>query len=126
MRVTELLRFGLVGVANTLISAVLILALTWAGAGPFAANATGYVAGTLFSFFANARWTFGSKPTGTRFWKFIAVILASYGVNVVVLALSLRAGVGEVASQVPAMVCFTLVNFAGQRWWTFRSEGEAQ
>jgi putative flippase GtrA len=120
----DALRFGAVGVANTLIGATLIITLTWAGANPFIANCIGYVVGTLFSFYANARWTFASRPTSARMWKFTAVIAAAYCVNVAVLALALQAGWGELASQLPAMVCFTLFNFAGQRYWTFRDRGE--
>jgi putative flippase GtrA len=122
----EMIRFGIVGVGNTLICAALVLGLAWAGTNPFAANCIGYVAGTLFSFYANARWTFRSPLGASRFWKFIAVILASYAANVAVLALALHAGWGEIASQVPAMVCFTLCNFAGQRLWTFRRAGDGQ
>jgi putative flippase GtrA len=122
----ELLRFGAVGVANTLISALLIVGLTWSGVDPFAANCVGYVAGTLFSFHANARWTFGSRATGGRLVKFALVILAAYAVNVAVLALALRAGWDKLASQVPAMICFTVFNYIGQRCWTFRSQGDGE
>jgi len=42
-RARELLRFGTVGIANTLISASLIVGLTWSGVDPFIANCVGYV-----------------------------------------------------------------------------------
>ena len=112
-------RFGLVGIANTAVGAGTTFALLWAGLGPYAANASGYVAGTLFSFVANSRWTFGASPDRARFGRFVLVIAAAYLLNLLVLALCLRLGLGEALSQVPAMVCFTVANFLGHRYFTF-------
>lgn len=121
--VAQALRFGTVGVANTLIGSGTILVLTWWGMNPYAANVTGYGVGTVFSFYANSRWTFGASMAGARLVKFLGVLAVSYGINVVVLSAALRMGWSEVASQLPAMVCFTVINFLGQRYFTFREVG---
>ncbi len=119
-------RFGLVGVANTLIGGGIILALTWWGINPFLANVCGYVVGTLFSFAVNSRWTFASPDAGgAKLVRFILVILAAWGVNALVLAAFIHLGWGNMASQVPAMICFTVANFLGQRYFTFRPEGRS-
>jgi len=118
-------RFGVVGLANTAIGSGLILLLTWQGMNPFAANVCGYAVGTAFSFVANSSWTFGHAPTGGRLVRFFGVVAAAYGLNVVVLALFLRLGWGDLASQLPAMASFTVGNFLGQRYFTFRREGRA-
>lgn len=112
-------RFGLVGVANTVIGSGLVLLLTWAGWNPFVANVTGYVVGTLFSYFANARWTFNARPTGPALVRFMGVVAVSYVVNLGVLAAALHAGWGDMLAQLPAMASFTLCNFLGQRYFTF-------
>lgn len=118
-------RFGVVGLANTAIGSGLILVLAWQGIDPFAANLVGYVVGTAFSFVANSTWTFGHAPTGRRLVRFFAVVAGAYLFNLAVLALFLRLGWSGVASQLPAMVCFTMANFLGQRYFTFRQEGRA-
>lgn len=121
--VAQAMRFGTVGVANTLIGSGTILLLTWSGMNPYAANVTGYVVGTIFSFYANSRWTFGASIGGVRLVKFLGVLAVAYGANVAVLSAALRAGWSELASQLPAMVCFTVINFLGQRYFTFREVG---
>lgn len=124
--VMQFARFGTVGVANTLVASGLIVLLTWWGLSPYAANIVGYIVGTAFSFVANSRWTFGASLQGKRLIRFLLVISGSYLVNVAVLEMGLRAGWGDLVSQFPAMVCFTLVNFFGQRHYTFRQEEPAQ
>jgi len=120
--VAQFMRFGTVGVANTLIGSATILVLTWRGMNPFAANVIGYVLGTLFSFYANSRWTFGARIGGVRLVKFLTVLAIAYGINVAVLSAALRMGYSDLASQLPAMICFTLINFLGQRYFTFKEE----
>ncbi|AMO24608.1 hypothetical protein UC35_19440 [Ramlibacter tataouinensis] len=115
-------RFGLVGVANTLVGSGLILLLAWQGVDPYLANILGYVTGTLLSFALNARWTFGSRMSADHLARFLLVIVAAYVINLLVLALTLGLGWGALASQLPAMVCFTVANFLGQRYFTFREQ----
>ncbi len=57
--------------------------------------------------------------------RFFGVVAAAYGLNLAVLTLLLRLGWSDLASQLPAMVCFTVGNFLGQRYFTFRREGRA-
>jgi putative flippase GtrA len=116
-------RFSAVGVANTAIGGSAIVTLQWIGLGPYIANLLGYCAGMLFSFAINGRWTFGSPLGSTRLSRFVVVIAASYTLNLLVLTFAIRLmGWSEMVSQVPAMACYTLTNFIGQRYFVFRPE----
>lgn len=119
-------RFGVVGMANTAVGGGVIVTLQWIGLGPYIANLLGYCAGMLFSFAINGRWTFSSSLDGARLSRFVVVIAASYVLNLLILTFAIRfMGWSEIESQVAAMVCFTLANFIGQRYFVFRSETAA-
>ncbi|MHB7859258.1 GtrA family protein [Klebsiella pneumoniae] len=47
------MKYGLVGIVNTLITAVVIFLLMHLGLGIYLSNAMGYVVGIVFSFIAN-------------------------------------------------------------------------
>ncbi|HBW3725402.1 TPA: GtrA family protein, partial [Klebsiella pneumoniae] len=49
----QLMKYGLVGIVNTLITAVVIFLLRHLGLGIYLSNAMGYVVGIVFSFIAN-------------------------------------------------------------------------
>lgn len=114
-------RFSVVGIANTLVGAGGIFLMLAFGAGPYVSNIIGYAVGTLFSFVANSLWTFQSPMSGLNLRRFLFVLAAAYMLNLVVLDLMLRLGLGNGWSQVPAMICSTLANFVGQRYFTFRT-----
>lgn len=54
----EAVRYIIVGLANTAITAIAIFGLMQAGVGVYPSNATGYVVGIIFSFVMNAKFTF--------------------------------------------------------------------
>lgn len=62
--VFTLIRYGLVGAANTAVTAFVMGALALAGTTYPVYTACGYAAGIVFSYFANARYTF-RRPAGT-------------------------------------------------------------
>ena len=119
-------RFGTVGIANTAVGGGTMLLLQWLGIGPYLANLLGYVVGMVFSFVANGRWTFGSTLGGAQLGRFVAVVAVSYALNLLTLTLAMRLlGLGEMMSQLPAMVCYTAANFLGQRYFAFRQDAHA-
>ncbi|MBC7506480.1 MAG: GtrA family protein [Sandarakinorhabdus sp.] len=65
--VRQAVRFGIVGVGNTLLTYVLTLGLTSGASLAVApASALGYAAGVAQSFVLNRFWTFGVAPGGSR------------------------------------------------------------
>ena len=121
--VRQAARFGAVGVANTSVGGGTMLVLQWMGLNAYLANLLGYIVGMLFSFVVNGRWTFGSALGGERLGRFVAVVAVSYFMNLLTLTLAMRLlEMGEMMSQLPAMACYTIVNFLGQRYFVFRQD----
>lgn len=77
----QLLKYALVGVANTLMHWLMFLAcLAWLDTTQSRANLAGFLAAATFSFYANARFTFSKRPTGLRYCAFMVFMGAlSYG-----------------------------------------------
>ena len=121
-------KFLLVGVANTLLSMVLMFLLE--GLGYWPSTAIAYVAGAVLSFFLNRSFTFKSNaafwPSVLRFVINVAVCyLIAYSIAqpVVTWALSSTA-VSAVWQERIAKVCgmglYTVLNYFGQRFFAFR------
>lgn len=73
---SEKLRFGLVGVANTLIDFSVLFALTTIGIPSLVSNIFSTSCAFTFSFFANKNFTFKAKSTSRRqFILFIVITL---------------------------------------------------
>ena len=121
-------KFLLVGVGNTLLSAVLMFLLE--GLGYWPSTAIAYVAGAVMSFLLNRRFTFRSEET---FWR-SAVKFALNVAVCYVLAYSLaqpvagwvlgNTGMEEVwqerLTKLGGMALYTVLNYFGQRFFAFR------
>ena len=126
-------KFLLVGVANTLLSMVLMFLLE--GLGYWPSTAIAYVAGAVLSFFLNRSFTFKSNaafwPSVLRFVINVAVCyLIAYSIAqpVVTWALSSTA-ISAVWQERIAKVCgmglYTVLNYFGQRFFAFRDKNKS-
>ena len=120
----QFVKFGIVGALNTSIQFVVFVVLfRWLNIPMLVASGVGYLAGIINSYLINRVWTFEvreKRQTG-EFLRFVAVNIVSMGVNLGTLKM-LADGVGlmpEVA-QVLAIGSSLVVNFSGNKWWTFR------
>ena len=121
-------KFLLVGVGNTLLSAVLMFALE--GLGYWPSTAIAYVAGAVLSFFLNRRFTFQSRETLGRSAVKFAVNVAVCYVLAYTLAQPLagwvlgRTGLTPVwqerITKLAGMCLYTALNYLGQRFFAFR------
>jgi putative flippase GtrA len=96
---SQLIRFGVVGVSNTLVSLAVYRGVGSAG--------LAFAAGAVNGYIWNARWTFrarGSKP------RYLLVQLAGLGMTVAVTS---------AAGYVVALPVATVATFAANRAWTF-------
>ncbi|WP_321371079.1 GtrA family protein [uncultured Desulfuromusa sp.] len=120
----QFIKFSLVGILNTLVHyLVFYLLFRVAGIAMILASAVGYMTGVLNSYLINRKWTF--KPSGSgagaEFIKFFVVNLVSLGVNLLSLQFLVSAlGMLPEIAQVLAIFCSLLVNFSGNKWWTFK------
>lgn len=123
----ELSTFLIVGVLTVLVDFVTYRALVWLGElSVDLAKAIGFLAGTLFAYFANRFWTFGHKSSVPgSLWRFLLLYTATLGANVVVNAITLEFLAYATAAVPLAFLLATGVsaslNFLGMKFFVFRS-----
>lgn len=128
----QLITFGVIGVSNTVISAIGMLVLyNSMGFGYWGSSAIMYVIGSIWSFFMNRRFTFHSTENigkqGIKFFANVAVCYAvAYGFAPYLIefvlqffARSLAKEAKEQIAMMLGMVLFTAMNFVGQKMIVF-------
>jgi len=119
----QFVKFGIVGVSNTLLTlAVYTLLLKVFGVWYLAASAIGFAVGAVNGFLLNRRWTFrghvGDALTPVR-WGIVQT--CGLGVNEGLLYVFVHdAGVDKLLAQVCATAVVTVTTFFVNRAWTFR------
>ena len=116
----QLIRFVLVGVANTIVGLGIILILTELGAPKVPANMLGYACGLVVSFILNSRYTFKTDLSIGRARKFLAVFGICYSLNLgMLLFLADVQGVDERLAQTGAVFTYTIAFFILSRLFVF-------
>jgi putative flippase GtrA len=119
----QFVKFGIVGISNTLITfAVYTLLLKVFGVWYIAASAIGFVVGATNGFLLNRKWTFaghvGDSLTPVR-WGIVQT--AGLGLNLGLLYLLVHdGGLDELVAQALATVVVTVSTFFVNRAWTFK------
>lgn len=128
---STVIRFGLVGVANTLFGAAIMFVLyNGFGVSYWISSACNYIFGSILSYFLNKHFTFRDKAKGwkqvLRFAVGIALCyLVAYGLAqpMVKLALGgfdLSVTLQDNIAMLAGMVLFVCFNYLTQRFFTFR------
>jgi putative flippase GtrA len=118
------LRYGLVGVSNTLVGfAVIWLMLRGFRFSDVAANIAGYAVGFTWSFALNRSWTFRHRgAVGAGLLRYALVCAFAYAANLLaVVALGRHVGQGSLIVQMCGMISYTVVAFVGSRLYAFPS-----
>lgn len=126
-------KFVIVGIINTIFgTAIMFLLYNLAGFGYWSSSAISYILGSILSFFLNKSFTFRNKEstvkTALRFSANIAVCyLLAYGISKPLVAwmlynTSLSRSIVEQISMLFGMVLFTMLNYIGQRFFTFKEK----
>jgi putative flippase GtrA len=124
--IARFFRFGLAGVANTLVGLGIIAALDLGlHVRPAIANAVGYAAGIALSFVLSRQFVFRSqRPARAAAPRFLLSAAIAFAVNQVVLAAAGHLLGGDPASRLAAQVCgmisYTLTLFVLGRFWIFK------
>jgi putative flippase GtrA len=131
--IKQLVKYGLVGVLNTLLTAVIIWILLYilsdqdSHESPsafvmFIANSTGYLAGLINSFILNRNWTFKSKSD----WKFSLLrFLIAFAVcyclqlGVVLWLNSVEMITSAYLCQLVGIVVYSVLNFFLNKYYAF-------
>lgn len=125
----QFVKFGIVGVSNTLLTlAVYTLLLKVFGVWYLAASAIGFVAGATNGFLLNRRWTFrghiGDALTPVR-WAIVQG--CGLVVNEGLLYLFVHdAHLDKLLAQVAGIVVVTTSTFFANRAWTFRAREDVE
>jgi putative flippase GtrA len=126
--VGQFVKFGIVGVSNTLIFfLVYTLLLKVFGVWYLAASGIGFAVGATNGFLWNRRWTFrghvGDALTPVR-WFVVQTSGLFLNLGLVYLFVD-GAGLGELLGQAVTIVIVTLTTFFANRAWTFKTHPEA-
>ena len=88
------------------------------------ANAAGYSAGIVMSFFANKILTFVHRSGYLRAaGRFVLVQMAAYAVNLLTVLALVHAGVNSYLSQALGIIPYSLCGFVGAKFFAFASGG---
>jgi putative flippase GtrA len=119
----QFVKFGIVGVSNTLITFIVYtILLKGFGVWYLAASAIGFIVGATNGFLLNRRWTFaghvGDALTPVR-WA--VVQSCGLAINLGLLYVFVHdAGVDKLLAQALATVVVTVTTFIANRAWTFK------
>ncbi len=123
--VEQFIKFGLVGVSNTLITMVVIWGMMkWLGCAEGLSNFTGYVAGLLNSFIWNKQWTFKESNAGWigSAFRFAVAFVFCYALQYgLVLFLNSRLPIDHYYNHLIGMVFYTVLNFVITKFYTFKA-----
>lgn len=117
----KFLKFGAVGIVNTLITIGSFTLFVYLGVNYILANFMAYILGMINSFFLNKNWVFQTKTNHISIViKFIFVNLITLGINtlflyVLVQFIHLHASVAQLISTSFGLV----INYVLNKKWTF-------
>ncbi|MDR1937063.1 MAG: GtrA family protein [Tannerellaceae bacterium] len=123
--IKQAVKYGIVGVGNTLLSLLVIWVMKKVlGYPDVASNITGYAAGVLNSFVWNKKWTFASSgawvQSAVRFGLVFGVCyLLQLGL---LLYLNAHLPIDTFYNHVIAMAFYTAVNFLMNKYFTFKEQ----
>lgn len=121
-------RFGMTGVANTGIHALvaflclngLFLGVSALVAGPVVANGLAFVVATIFSYVVNTRWSFSTEMNARNFRRFIGVALIGLAAAMLLAKFAEVIGLAPMGGVVLVVCVMPLINFALHSLWTYR------
>lgn len=122
----QILRFGIVGVANTGVHFVLYVILTtFAHVHYLVANPIAFTIATMNSFYFNRRWTFRNADPAWRrqLVKFFIITTIGFGMNEGILYLLVSQGrMTKLPAEAVAIAVVLIWNYLANKWWTFRTK----
>lgn len=117
-----LIKFVVVGVANTLVGLFLIYLGKWVlGFGDVVANTCGYSIGLALGFILNRRWTFRhSGPVIPALVRFSAIFILAYLGNLVTVLVAINSlAMNSYLAQASGILPYTVISFLGSRYVAF-------
>lgn len=126
--VVQFIKFGFVGVSNTLISLAVYYICLWVGIHYIIGNALGFVVGTINAYFWNNKFVFKKKKGEIRDTrKSVIKVFCSYGftlgLSTVLLALWVDGlHIPESIAPIINLLVTIPLNFVLNKFWAFRDK----
>lgn len=122
----QFLKFGTVGIFNTLITIVTFAVLVYIGLNYILANIFAYALGVLNSFYWNKNWVFKAKSDSNKLLlKFITVNLVTLIINTSILYFLVNLlSLNTYLSQIIATGIGLIFNFVLNKKWTFETQND--
>lgn len=125
----QFVKFGIVGLSNTLIAYAVYAACVWLGCHYLVANGLGFVVGVLNAYYWSDRYVFkkGEGETRSALWTLVKTYLA-YGATGLLLASFLlyvyvdRWQVSAYLAQLLVLVVTVPLNFIINKRWSFKTK----
>jgi putative flippase GtrA len=119
----ELVRYGLVGVANNFVGLLVIYAALKLGLSPIVANIIGYSVGLITSYLGNKKFTFANSKKSSGKKGFIISFGIAYSLNLIVLIACAKLGeIHKLIPQIFAVVAYSFSFFILMKFWIFKAE----
>jgi putative flippase GtrA len=119
----QAIRFGLVGVCNTVFGLAVIYLCKALGVADLPANVAGYACGLILSFQLHRSWTFADSGKG-RAWLaigFVGAFLIAYAGNLAVLVFLLHVvGLNSYLAQAMSLLAYAIVFYFLSAFFVFR------
>lgn len=120
-RTPSLVRFGAIGIVNTLFGFTAYAFLVWTGLHYALAALLATIAGVLFNFVTTGGLVFDARPSAGRLVRFVMVYGALYLLNVAGLHLLIGTGLGPYAAALVLVVPMAFLSFLMMRTFVFGS-----
>lgn len=123
MNIKQFIKFGLVGISNTLISLVTYYFLFFLGVNYLIANATGFVVSVLNSYYWNNKYVFCKTKNGhlipliKTFMSYGFTFVLSTGLLFVMVQ---YAKISEIIAPIATLIITIPINFFMNKFWAFK------
>ena len=121
--IVQFLKFGIVGISNTVISLATYYILIYLGMSYIFANTIGFFLGTMNAYYWNNKYVFKKRQLG-NIKPFLKTIM-SYGSTfllgtIILIFLVQGLGISEVLAPVLNMIITIPINFLLNKFWAFK------
>lgn len=125
INIIQFLKFGIVGILNTLITVVSFNILIFVNINYLCANCISYFFGVINSYLLNSKFVFKESRSKENLTKFLIVNILVLGFNSLILYLGVNElGVNISISQIVSIVLGTFLNFGLNKVWVFTEIGK--
>ena len=117
----QFLKFGIVGLSNSIITFVVYSILVFCGSNYIVANVIGYCAGVVNSYIWNSKFVFKRQQSKVLFTKFIIVNIITLGINTMTIFILIdKLYYGKYVSQLLTIFISMIINYTLNKFWTFK------